>query len=104
MRVLIAGMDGYLGWPLAMHLTMRGHVVHGVDNLSRRRRVAEVGSWSATPIKNPTERLVAFEKETGKSIGFTFGDLRDTEFTFQVIKDFRPDAIVHLGEIPPPPL
>jgi len=103
MRVLIAGMDGYLGWPLAMHLTMRGHIVHGVDNLSRRRRVAEVGSWSATPIKNTTERLVAFEKETGKSIGFTFGDLRDTEFTFQVIKDFKPDAIVHLGEIPSAP-
>ena len=99
MKVMIMGMDGYLGWPLAMHLTMKGHVVCGIDNLSRRRRVAEIGSWSATPIKSPTERLVAFEKEFSKAIGFTFGDLRDVDFTFQVIDDFKPDAIVHLGEI-----
>ena len=103
MRVLIAGMDGYLGWPLAMHLTMRGHQVYGVDNISRRRRVAEVGSWSATPIRSISERLVAFQHETKKTIGFTFGDLMDKDFTHQVIKDFKPEAIVHLGEIPSAP-
>ncbi|MFX0205632.1 MAG: UDP-sulfoquinovose synthase [Candidatus Hodarchaeota archaeon] len=103
MRVLIAGMDGYLGWPLAMHLTMRGHQVYGVDNISRRRRVAEVGSWSATPIRSISERLVAFQHETKKTIGFTYGDLRDIEFTYHVIKDFKPEAIVHLGEIPSAP-
>ena len=96
-------MDGYLGWPLAMHLTMRGHVVYGVDNMSRRRRVAEIGSWSATPIREMSERLVAFRSETGKTIGFSYGDLRDVDFTFQVVKDFRPEAIVHLGEIPSAP-
>jgi UDP-sulfoquinovose synthase len=103
MRVLIAGMDGYLGWPLAMHLTMRGHQVYGVDNISRRRRVAEVGSWSATPIRSISERLVAFQHETNKTIGFAFGDLTDKDFTYQVIKDFEPEAIVHLGEIPSAP-
>ena len=103
MRVLIAGIDGYLGWPLAMHLTMRGHQVYGVDNISRRRRVAEVGSWSATPIRTISERLVAFQQETNKSIGFAFGDLIDKDFTYQIIKDFKPEAIVHLGEIPSAP-
>jgi UDP-sulfoquinovose synthase len=103
MKVLICGIDGYLGWPLAMHLAMRGHVVHSVDNLSRRRRVAEVGSWSATPIREMSERLVAFKGETGKTIGFSYGDLRDVDFTFQVVKDFKPEAIVHLGEIPSAP-
>jgi nucleoside-diphosphate-sugar epimerase len=29
--------------------------------------------------------------------------LRDVDFTFQVVKDFRPEAIVHLGEIPSAP-
>ena len=103
MRVLIAGMDGYLGWPLAMHLTMRGHQVYGVDNISRRRRVSEVGSWSATPIRSISERLVAFQHKTKKTIGFAFGDLREIDFTYQVIKDFKPEAIVHLGEIPSAP-
>jgi len=37
MRILIAGVDGYLGWPLAQHLAMRGHLVGGIDNQLRRR-------------------------------------------------------------------
>ncbi len=56
MRVLIAGIDGYLGWPLALHLATRGHEVYGIDNFSRRRNVAEVGSWSAIPIPNMRTR------------------------------------------------
>ena len=31
MRVFIAGIDGYLGWPLAQYLAARGHEVGGVD-------------------------------------------------------------------------
>ena len=31
MRVFIAGVDGYLGWSLAMYLKVRGHEVAGAD-------------------------------------------------------------------------
>ncbi len=31
MRVFIAGVDGYLGWSLAMYLTTRGPEVAGTD-------------------------------------------------------------------------
>ena len=34
MRVFIAGIDGYLGWPLAQYLAARGHQVGGVDAVS----------------------------------------------------------------------
>jgi len=50
MRVLICGIDGYLGWTLALHLSSRGHEVLGFDNFDRRKNVEEMGSWSATPI------------------------------------------------------
>jgi UDP-sulfoquinovose synthase len=60
MRVLIAGIDGYLGWPLAQHLTSRGHEVAGIDNLARRRWVSEMKSDSAVPILDPTGRRAAF--------------------------------------------
>jgi nucleoside-diphosphate-sugar epimerase len=36
LRTLILGMDGYIGWGLAMHLSKRGHLVSGVDNFARR--------------------------------------------------------------------
>jgi len=41
MRVLIAGVDGYLGWPLAQRLASRGHEVAGVDIYYRRGWVEE---------------------------------------------------------------
>ncbi len=103
LKVMIMGMDGYLGWPLAMHLKGRGHDVCGVDNFSRRRNVEEVGSWSATPISPMEKRLEAYEKETENGIRFCEGDLIHNDFTELVIKQERPDTIVHLGEIPSAP-
>ena len=46
MKILIAGIDGYLGWTLASHQTDRGHVVAGIDNGFRRDWVSEMGSIS----------------------------------------------------------
>src|SRR5690348_18164582 len=44
MRVLITGMDGYLGWSLALYLSARGHEVCGADCFMRRKWVEEMGS------------------------------------------------------------
>ena len=42
MRVFIAGIDGYLGWPLAVYLSARGH-----DSRGRRfAAAARVGGGS----------------------------------------------------------
>ena len=75
MKVVIMGMDGYLGWPLAMHLSAKGHSVSGVDNFSRRRNVEELHSHSATPVKTMRERLEAYHKVTGRKLRFHEGDL-----------------------------
>jgi UDP-sulfoquinovose synthase len=103
MKVMIMGMDGYLGWPLAMHLSARGHSISGIDNFSRRRNVEELNSQSATPIKPMAERLKAYQKATGKKLFFYKGDLTRTGFTDKVIGEEKPDCIVHLGEIPSAP-
>jgi len=100
LKVMIMGMDGYLGWTLAMYMTGRGHEVCGVDNFSRRRNVKEIGSWSATPIITMEERLKAYKKATGKELEFYEGDLVHYDFTDLIVKKERPDTIVHLGEIP----
>jgi len=100
MKVLIAGMDGYLGWTLSMYLTNRGHEVVGVDNFSRRKNVKEVGSWSATPIRDMDERIKAFKEIHGKNIEFYEGDLREYHFVRGIIKKYKPDTIVHFGEQP----
>jgi UDP-sulfoquinovose synthase len=98
MKVLITGVDGYSGWPLALHLLARGHEVVGVDNFVTRRRVREVGSWSATPIPSFARRQAAVRSILGKELRFHRGDLERYDFTRRVLAEERPDAIVHLAE------
>jgi UDP-sulfoquinovose synthase len=102
LKVLICGVDGYLGFPLALHLLERGHTVIGVDNISRRRRVREIGSWSATPIASPFDRYKAVTKKYD-DYALRIMDLRDAEEVDYVFEKWKPDACVHLGEIPSAP-
>ena len=98
MKVLITGVDGYSGWPLALHLLARGHEVVGLDNFVTRRRVREVGSWSATPIPSFPRRQAAVREVLGKELVFHRGSLTDWEFVRNVLSTERPDAVVHLAE------
>jgi nucleoside-diphosphate-sugar epimerase len=103
LKVLVAGMDGYLGWSLALHLSKRGHEVAGFDNFSRRSVVAEIGSQSMTPILNMENRLKAAKEVHHFSIGFGRGSTLDYGYLRDVLKEFKPDAIVHLAEQPSAP-
>jgi len=98
MKVLVTGIDGYSGWPLALHLLARGHEVVGVDNFVTRRRVKEVGSWSATPIPSFSKRQEAVRELLGKEVGFYRGDLGDYEFVHDLLAREKPDSVVHLAE------
>ena len=103
MKILISGMDGYIGWPLALRQHKLGNEVCGIDNFSRRKNVEEMGSHSALPILSMENRIKLLEKEYGDKISFYEGDLLNAQFTDDVIKKFKPDVIVHLGEQPSAP-
>ena len=104
MRILILGGDGYLGWPTAMRFSNRGHEVHVVDDYLRRRAHAEAGTDSLTPIlPGLPERAAAWKDVSGRDITYTEGDLCDWGVTEATFRDFRPDAIVHYGEMPSAP-
>ena len=103
MKVLILGMDGYIGWSLALHQLEIGNTVCGIDNFSRRKNVEEVGSWSAIPVLPMKKRMEILKEEHGDKISFYEGDLVNAEFTNDVIKNFQPDGIVHLAEQPSAP-
>lgn len=103
MRVLITGVDGYLGWTLSIYLAKRGHEVAGIDNYLRRSWVGEMGSQSAIPIARMADRLLAYRKNLGQNLRFYKGDLTDYNFVLNAYKSFRPEAIVYLGEMPSAP-
>ncbi len=100
MRTFIAGIDGYLGWPLAQHLAQHGHTVAGTDALLRRKWVEEVGGHSAIPVYSIEERLNAFRENHSADVVFLAGNLLDYSFLRDFFRDFQPDTIIHLGEMP----
>ncbi|NEX93503.1 NAD-dependent epimerase/dehydratase family protein [Caulobacter sp. 17J65-9] len=99
MRVLILGGDGFCGWPTALHLSARGWEVAIVDNLSRRAIDNELEVQSLTPIRPMGERIAAWREISGRSIGFhslTVG--KDYDRFLALLKDWRPNAVVHFAE------
>ena len=103
MRILILGGDGYLGWSTAMYFSQREHTVAVVDNFTRRLMHAERGTDSLTPIRSLHARVDAWKEVTGKTIDLFVGDIKDWYFIRRVIADFKPEVIVHYGEIPSAP-
>ena len=98
MRILVLGGDGYLGWPTALYLSQRGHDVGVLDNMARRGYDFELGVESLVPIESLQTRVAAWREVTGKTIEAFIGDLNDADFTFNAVRDFAPDAIVHFAE------
>lgn len=103
MRVMILGMDGYLGWPLALKLAKLGCKVYGVDNFVRRKLVEQKGAQSVLPIQSMERRIAAAKESLGVEIDFRAIDLLDREQFFQYVKEVRPESIVQFAEIPSAP-
>lgn len=104
MRVMILGIDGYLGWTLALWLGSLGFTVSGVDNYNRRNWVKERGSHTVVPISRMTERLHLAKEILGIDINFREIDiLKERERLKEFIEEVKPEAIVHYGECPSAP-
>jgi len=100
---LILGGDGYLGWPTAMAFSRLGHSVTVVDNLAKREWEREIGVRPLFPIPSLAERIDAWREVSELDIEPLVGDLTDYDFVESLVRDLRPDTIVHYGEQPSAP-
>ncbi|MGH9104721.1 MAG: NAD-dependent epimerase/dehydratase family protein [Acidimicrobiales bacterium] len=99
MRIMILGGDGFCGWPTSLHLSDKGHEILIVDNLSRRSIDIELEVESLTPIRPIGERLRAWKAVSGKDINFVNLDLAlQYSKLVSLLRELRPDAIVHFAE------
>ncbi|WP_186577729.1 NAD-dependent epimerase/dehydratase family protein [Aquibacillus kalidii] len=98
MRIVVAGGDGFCGWPTALYLSKQGHEVSIVDNLVRRKIDEELHSNSVTPIASLEERVQKWKELTGKEIKTFVGDLNHYDFLRQVFIQTEPEAFVHFAE------
>ncbi len=98
MRVLVAGGDGFCGWPTALYLSAQGHEVFIADNYSRRDWDEELGTNSLTEISDLSTRVARWKEISGREIGVAAGDLTDERYVYEIVDRFRPDAFVHFAE------
>jgi UDP-sulfoquinovose synthase len=50
-RIIVAGGDGFIGWPLSLKLSNEGNEVMIIDSLIRRKIDDTYGYCSISPIK-----------------------------------------------------
>ncbi|MGC7873164.1 NAD-dependent epimerase/dehydratase family protein [Desulfosporosinus sp. SYSU MS00001] len=98
MKVIIAGGDGFCGWPTALYLSNQGHEVIIVDSLVRRKWDQELHSNSLTPIAGLKERIACWQALTGKIIKAFIGDLNHYDFLREILIQTKPEAFVHFAE------
>src|ERR1700730_13665029 len=96
--VIILGADGYLGWPMCLHLSRLGHRVVAVDNLARRQWDVEGGSYSLVPIASMEQRVARWRAETGLEIDWRPMDICDAESLTCLFQEVKPEAVVHFAE------
>lgn len=100
MKIIVLGGDGFCGWPTSLHLSAAGHSVVIVDNLSRRKIDIDLGTDSLTPIKPIDQRVKCWNGGPwSEDIIFKNFDIaKDYPQLLGLIKEIKPDAIVHFAE------
>lgn len=90
-RVLVTGSAGLIGSEVALSFHRSGWVVHGLDNNGRGRFFGPDGdvSWNL-------ERL----KKAAKSASHHVGDIRDPARCEDLVREIRPDLVVHCAAQP----
>jgi UDP-sulfoquinovose synthase len=99
-KVIVLGGDGFCGWPTSLYLSDQGHEVIIVDNLSRRKIDLELGCDSLTPIASIEQRCDVWNSVSGKkNLRFKYLDLQhDYQELLQLLKEEKPDTVVHFAE------
>lgn len=103
MTVIVLGADGYVGWALLCRLALHVHEpLIAVDDLSKRRRVAQQESRSVIPILPFAERIALLRSVTGRTdiAGVEAGVIDCVE---ELVRAHSPRAVVHLAQIPSAP-
>lgn len=97
--ILIAGGDGFCGWPTALYLSKNGYKITIVDNLSRRNIDNELEAFSLTPIQPMGTRVQAWQALTGEKISFVnLNVATNYHRLLSLIKEIKPMSIVHFAE------
>ena len=107
-KLIVLGADGYLGFPVSLHFSLKGWEVHAVDNLSKRFIEAKMNIEPAINIIPFKKRFEAWNNSKNNlkknNIKTHILDIAlNSRQLYNLIDEVRPDAIIHFAEQPSAP-
>jgi len=104
MTIFITGTDGYCGWPVLLRLLAKtNETIIAVDNGSRRQWVSDVGSSSLIPIADFDKRMSEIDSMFPNRVHFFNYDLTFASNVRYLLREFKPDIVLHLAAQPSAP-
>ena len=98
-KIIVAGGDGFCGWPSVLNLSKKGYEIIIVDNLSRRKIDIELEVNSLTPIKTINKRISKWKELTGIKLRFENIDISKNYQRFlNLVRETKPSTIIHFAE------
>jgi CDP-paratose 2-epimerase len=91
MKILVTGSSGLIGSEVCSYFSNQGHQIHGIDNNQRAVFFGPQGdtSWRLNELKAALPSFSHHEI-----------DIRDRSKVLDIIKEIKPDAIVHTAAQP----
>ena len=97
-RILILGGDGYLGWPTRCTCRRAATKSPWSTISAGGSGISERGTDTLTPIVSLQDRVEAWREASGKRDPRRGRRHHGLRFLSGVVRDFKPEAIVHYGE------
>jgi CDP-paratose 2-epimerase len=90
-KLLVSGSSGLIGSEVCLHFAQNGWQIHGIDNNQRAAFFGPKGDtrWNQQRLAS---KIADFEHHEF--------DIRDRQGISQILKDVRPDAVVHTAAQP----
>jgi CDP-paratose 2-epimerase len=91
MKILVTGSSGLIGSEVCSYFSQRGHIIHGIDNNQRAVFFGPQGdtSWRLNELLNTLPSFNHHEL-----------DIRDRSKVIELVKQIKPNAIIHTAAQP----
>tara|TARA_Y100000741_G_scaffold345136_3_gene310327 strand:+ start:2064 stop:3206 length:1143 start_codon:yes stop_codon:yes gene_type:complete len=102
MKILILGADGYLGWSMTVSLAMENHKLILVDNYAKRKFMKKLKRSPLHEMPLLSTRLKALFNKNRNISSYKL-DCSNYNKMKNLIKKYKPDAVIHFAELPSAP-